>query len=278
MKKFKKRNIGNAIYVLPSLLTTGNLFCGFYSIIASLQGHFDKAAWVFVLAGLFDVLDGRVARLTRSATEFGTQYDSLCDLISFGLAPSILAFQIGLNQFGRIGWLVCFVYVACGALRLARFNVQSATDKAGGDFTGLPIPMASGIMLSWVVLGLFFKNEVDPQEYEMFSSVVLFFKHPTWNLVVLSGAMFFSALMMVSNFQFRSHKTLISSKEKPFRLLVYFVLLGAIAMLNPEIAAFIIFWGYVVWAFVDYFLGSKKPVEEEEIFESHDDGQSVMEP
>ena len=278
MKKFKKRNIGNAIFVLPSLLTTGNLFCGFYSIIASLQGQFDKAAWVFVLAGLFDVLDGRVARLTRSATEFGTQYDSLCDLISFGLAPSILAFQIGFNQFGRVGWLVCFVYVACGALRLARFNVQSATDKTNGDFTGLPIPMAAGIMLSWVVVGLFFKNEINLDEYPAFSSIVLFFEHQSWSLIVLAAAMFLSALMMVSNFQFRSHKTLISSKEKPFRLLVIFVLLGAIAMLNPEIAALIIFWGYVVWAFLDYILGLKKLAKEEEIFEAHDDGQSVMEP
>ena len=264
--------------MLPSLLTTGNLFCGFYSIIASLQGKFDKAAWVFILAGLFDVLDGRVARLTRSSSEFGTQYDSLCDLVSFGVAPSILAFQLGLAGFGRIGWVVCFIYVACGALRLARFNVQSSLGAASGDFTGLPIPMAAGAILSWVVLGIHFKTEYPNTEISWLQNIIWFFNHESLSLIVLAVLIFMVGIFMVSNFKFRSHKTLISNKEKPFRILVYIILLGAMAMINPEVAAFIIFWGYLVWGLSDYLLGWKKATEEEEIFEAHKDGDSVMEP
>jgi CDP-diacylglycerol--serine O-phosphatidyltransferase len=128
------------------LITTGNLFFGFFSIVKSLQGDFAWASVAILLAAIFDVLDGRVARMTKSTSEFGVQYDSLCDLMSFGLAPALLMYQAGLQHAGRLGWIICFMFLAAGALRLARFNVQSSIGKASGDFTGLPIPMAAAVV------------------------------------------------------------------------------------------------------------------------------------
>ena len=131
------------IYILPSIFTLGNMFCGFYAIIAVLSDHFQAAAVAILLAGVFDALDGRVARLTNSCSKFGVEFDSLADLVSFGLAPGILIYMWALKPFGRIGWLASFLFVVCGALRLARFNCQIHTSESW-SFTGLPIPMAAG--------------------------------------------------------------------------------------------------------------------------------------
>ena len=112
--------------MFPNLFTTGNLFCGFYSIIMSLKGNFSGAAYLILAAGIFDLLDGRVARLVKSVSEFGKEYDSLADLVSFGVAPAMIVYLCNLVFIPRIGWLVAFLMVACGALRLARFNVMSS--------------------------------------------------------------------------------------------------------------------------------------------------------
>ena len=119
----KRREL--AIYILPNLFTTGNLLCGFVAIIKSLQGHYVIAAIAILVANLFDMVDGRVARMTNATTPFGMEYDSICDVVSFGVAPAILAYLWSLQPFGRIGWLVAFLYLACGAMRLARFNVHA---------------------------------------------------------------------------------------------------------------------------------------------------------
>ncbi|HUP55894.1 MAG TPA: CDP-diacylglycerol--serine O-phosphatidyltransferase, partial [Bdellovibrionota bacterium] len=113
------------IYIVPNIVTTANMFCGFYSIVASMKSDFSAAAWAIVAASIFDMLDGRIARLAKATSEFGVQYDSLSDLISFGVAPAILLFQWALLPFDRLGWLAAFLFTACGALRLARFNVNS---------------------------------------------------------------------------------------------------------------------------------------------------------
>ena len=153
----RPHRLGGAVYILPNLLTTGNLFFGFFSIIKSLNGEFGWAAGAIFLAAIFDVLDGRVARLTKGTSEFGVQYDSLCDCVSFGVAPAFLMYQFGLVNLGRMGWAACFVFMACGTLRLARFNVLSAIGKASGDFTGLPIPMAA-IAVANLPLPIFLRN------------------------------------------------------------------------------------------------------------------------
>ena len=148
----RPRRLGGAVYILPNLITTGNLFFGFFSIIKSMNGQFGWAAAAIFLAAIFDVLDGRVARLTKGTSEFGVQYDSLCDCVSFGVAPAFLMYQFGLLELGRMGWVACFMFMACGTLRLARFNVLSAIGKASGDFTGLPIPMAAITVASFISL------------------------------------------------------------------------------------------------------------------------------
>ncbi len=146
----------SGVFLLPNVLTTGALFAGFYSIIAGINGNFAGAAIAVVVAGVLDGLDGRVARLTNTQSDFGVQYDSLCDLISFGLAPALLAFNWslkGLAQYGtmvgKLGWLAAFVYVACAALRLARFNTQAKHDEKN-YFQGLASPAAAGTLVTTI--------------------------------------------------------------------------------------------------------------------------------
>jgi len=147
------------IYLLPNLLTTGSLFAGFYGIIASIDGRYEPAAIAIIVAGVLDGLDGRIARLTGTESEFGTQYDSLSDMVSFGLAPAVIVYQWGLVRLGeygwlwaKLGWLAAFVYAVSGALRLARFNVRvHSVDRR--FFEGLPSPSAAGLMMSMVWLG-----------------------------------------------------------------------------------------------------------------------------
>ncbi|HLA51602.1 MAG TPA: CDP-diacylglycerol--serine O-phosphatidyltransferase, partial [Thermodesulfobacteriota bacterium] len=136
--KQKGSGIKKGIYLLPNLITSASLFGGFYSIIASIDGHFQKAAIAIFISAILDGMDGRVARLTKSTSKFGVEYDSLADLVAFGLAPGILIFTWVLRPFGRYGWLAAFLYVVCGALRLARFNIQIDTLESK-RFNGLPI-------------------------------------------------------------------------------------------------------------------------------------------
>jgi CDP-diacylglycerol---serine O-phosphatidyltransferase len=147
------------IYLLPNLLTTGSLFAGFYGIIASIDGRYEPAAIAVIIAGVLDGLDGRLARLTHTESEFGKQYDSLSDMVSFGLAPAVIVYQWGLIRladygwiWAKLGWLAAFVYAVSGALRLARFNVRARTSDRR-FFEGLPSPSAAGLMMSMVWLG-----------------------------------------------------------------------------------------------------------------------------
>lgn len=138
-----KRKLRRGLYLLPTCFTTGNLFCGFYSVIESLRGSFGDAAMLIIVAGILDALDGWIARLTGTTSDFGVEYDSLADVVSFGVAPAVMAYGWGLTPFGRLGWLTAFLFVACAAARLARFNIQSSSqDKR--FFAGLPSPAAAG--------------------------------------------------------------------------------------------------------------------------------------
>src|SRR4051812_23112240 len=138
------------IYIVPNFVTTANMFCGFYSIIASIRSEFSSSAWAIVGAGIFDMLDGRIARLAKATSQFGVEYDSLSDLISFGIAPGILLYQWALEPYDRLGWSAAFLFVTCGALRLARFNVNSGTQPST-YFQGLPIPMAAGVVSTFII-------------------------------------------------------------------------------------------------------------------------------
>lgn len=220
----KAQRLAMYIYVLPNLMTTGNLFCGFFAVIQSIAGNFLFAAYAIVVAAVFDQLDGRLARLTRSTSKFGAEYDSLCDLVSFGMAPATLLFLWALQPFGRLGWVACFLFVACGALRLARFNVQvNVVEK--NYFQGLPIPMAAGIVASSV---LAFKDlDLEPQG----------------NVGLLMMTVLL-AIVMVSNFRFRSFKDLDLKQRLPFRYLILGVGLLVVVALRPEVMLFVLFFGY----------------------------------
>src|SRR4051812_46555003 len=152
--RMKPEQLRKGVYILPNLVTTGGMASGFYSIICAIDGDYVKAAYLIVLASIFDLFDGRVARMTKTTSEFGVQYDSLSDLAAFGVAPGVLLYLWAMRDFGHTGWLAAFLFFVCGALRLARFNVQ-ASKPAGGSkkyFTGLPIPFAANTVAATVIL------------------------------------------------------------------------------------------------------------------------------
>lgn len=226
----KKRRLRDrlhvTIYVLPNLLTTINMFFGFFAVIYAISGEYTMSAYAIVAAAVFDLLDGRVARMTHSTSEFGAQYDSLCDLVSFGMAPGVLLYLWALQPFGRIGWLVSFFFVACGALRLARFNVQKSVLNPA-YFQGLPIPMAAGIVASSVLA-------FNDLEWEPSGSIILL------SITTLLG------FTMVSTFPYRSFKDLDFRRRLPFIYLVAGVMLVAVIAIRPEVMLFVTFLSYAV--------------------------------
>lgn len=236
-----QRKVGMHIYVLPNLLTTMNMFFGFFAIIYSINGNFTWAAYAIVVAAIFDTLDGRVARATNSMSKFGAEYDSLSDLISFGLAPSLMLYLWSLEPFGRVGWLACFFFVACGALRLARFNVQSGSVEKG-YFQGLPIPMAAGIVASSVLA--FEDLELDAARH--------------WGVLAMAIGLGF---VMVSTFRYRSFKDIDLKHRVPFRYLVLGVFALAAVAIRPETTLFVLFLTYATLGavFGIWRLGRNKP-------------------
>ncbi len=220
----KEKKVAMYIYVLPNLMTTGNLFFGFFATILAMRGEILWAAWAIVAASVFDALDGRLARLTRAISKFGAEYDSLCDLVSFGMAPAILMYSWALQPFGRIGWLACFLYCACTALRLARFNVQAGIVEKN-YFQGLPSPMAAGIVASSVLAFNDLQLEASRNVGLLAMTVLL-------------------AIVMVSNFRYRSFKDLDLKERMPFRYLIIGVSLLAVVAWWPEVMLFGLFLTY----------------------------------
>ncbi len=224
-KRFDKDRMKKGIYVLPNLFTTASLFAGFYSIIASMYGRFTPAAVAIIVAWVLDGMDGRMARMTNTTSKFGAEYDSLADLVAFGVAPAILSFVWSLSAYGKWGWLTAFLFVTCGALRLARFNVQINTiDKS--LFNGLPIPAAAIVVASTVILFHFLGMEGP-------------FNHLAILLAVIA-----LALLMVSNVKYYSFKDLNYFLRKPFLSFVLIVLILIIVIAEPQITIFTFALGY----------------------------------
>jgi CDP-diacylglycerol--serine O-phosphatidyltransferase len=216
------------LFLLPHLLTTGNLFFGFYAIIHAFTGKPDLAALGIVLAGVCDALDGRVARLARATTRFGQEYDSIADTVSFGVAPAILAFSAGnLQILGRTGWVMAFLFTACAALRLARFNVSSGRYR--GRFEGMPSPAAAGVVAStqWFVSFL----RANGQDFTV----------PEW--MVASGVAMLG-LLMVSSIPYRSFKEI--DVRHSFGTLVVVILTIAVIIQEPSVSLFGVGLVYVV--------------------------------
>ena len=217
------------IYLLPNLFTTAALFCGFYAIVASINGKFETAAIAIFVSMLLDGIDGRVARLTNTQSDFGAEFDSLADMVSFGLAPALIIYLWTLSSLGKIGWVVSFVYVACAALRLARFNTQAShSDK--NYFQGLASPAAAAI-----VAGLIWNGEWIKQYLPM----------PTLQIVALVTTLF-AGLLMVSNVRYHSFKGINWRSKVPFATILMIVLAMVFVSAAPEQLLFGIFFVYAL--------------------------------
>lgn len=237
MRTTRRHGIKRGIYILPNLMTTANLFCGFFAIVRTIAGDYWTAAWAILLAGVFDFLDGRVARMTRTQSGFGLEYDSLVDLVSFGLAPAILMYKWTLLDFQRIGWTAAFVFFACGALRLARFNVQVANVEKK-SFQGLPIPSAAYALASFVIL---YHHLFGPSAPEGAGIVV---------------AMFVLAFLMVSNIPFRSFKQIDFKRRASFFILVLLVVALFVIASAPQVMLFVVSVGYVAMGVAEFLIRS----------------------
>lgn len=223
------------IYILPNLFTAGSLFAGFYCMVSTVNGDFRTAALWILASSIFDGLDGKVARLTGTSSKFGVEFDSLADVVSFGAAPGLLMYCWALRPFGRLGWLAGFLFLACAALRLARFNVQVDTVESK-RFVGLPTPAAAS----------------------MVSATVLFFYHMGWpasyNKLLILVLIYFLALLMVSNVRYNSFKDPSLIKRQPFAFLVLAVLLLIVIAAEPVTMLFTIFTCYILSGPVGFVL------------------------
>ncbi|OGT37540.1 MAG: CDP-diacylglycerol--serine O-phosphatidyltransferase [Gammaproteobacteria bacterium RIFCSPHIGHO2_12_FULL_37_14] len=213
------------IYLLPNLLTTAALFAGFYSIVAAMKGYFETAAIAIFVGMIADGLDGRVARLTNTQTAFGAQYDSLSDMVAFGIAPALIIYSWSLSYLGKLGWLAVFLYAAATALRLARFNIQ-VTDKT--YFQGLPCPPAAGLVASIIWMGAGFQMEGS------------LFAVPISALIIVIAA------LMVSTIRYYSFKHIDFKGRVPFITVVVAVFIIAAVALEPPAMLFSVFLLYII--------------------------------
>jgi len=244
------QKLKHGVYLLPNLFTTVNLFLGFYAIVITLTNYgnpqaklFTMAAFSIVLAIVFDTLDGRIARLTKTTSQFGLQYDSLADLTSFGMAPALLLFVWGLKNFGKVGWLAVFLYFACVALRLARFNVQSSSVEKN-SFQGLPCPAAAGFVASLVLIKPLLLMET---KYEMLYILLI---------------PYLLAFLLVSNVPYRNFKSVDFKRKFSFSVLLPIVALIIVIAYRPIHTIIVVFVVYcasgIVEEIVKWVLKKKK--------------------
>ncbi|MEO5699685.1 MAG: CDP-diacylglycerol--serine O-phosphatidyltransferase [Casimicrobiaceae bacterium] len=234
----KNRVRRRGIYLLPNLFTTAALFAGFYAIVQAMNTRFDQAAVAIFIAMVLDTLDGRVARLTRTQSAFGAEYDSLSDMVSFGVAPALVIYEWSLRGLGKLGWLAAFVYVAGAALRLARFNTMlEVADKRW--FSGLPSPSAAAVVAGFV--WIMDDYAIDPGTLRWYAWVVTLF----------------AGLTMVSNVKYYSFKTINLKRSVPFVAVFLIVLAMALVSYQPAnvlFAAFVLYGlsGYFGWAWMTW--------------------------
>lgn len=231
-----KKPPGKGVYLLPNLFTTAALFAGFFAIVAGMQERFEVATVAIYVAMLFDGLDGRVARLTNTQTAFGREFDSLSDMVAFGVAPALVAYSWALYPLGKLGWLCAFIYTAGNAIRLARFNVQA--DKIDNRFfCGLPVPSAAAIIAGLVWVG----------DGYGWSSLVI-----SWVLAILSIAL---ALLMMSNIPYYSFKKINLRGKVPIITIFLLVLGLAFISIDPPLILFSLFClyglsGFITWLYL----------------------------
>lgn len=226
-----QRTLRRGVYLLPSLMTLGNLFCGYACIVYAMRGEYETAAPFIGIAIVLDTLDGRIARMTGASSEFGLQFDSLADMISFGMAPAILTFSWGLTALGRWGWAAGFIYVTAAAMRLARFNMQTGT----GDkkyFVGMPSPAAAGVPAAAIY------------------AYPAGFQHPIGAVPALALVLV-PAFLMVSTIRFRSFKNLDLQARRPYTVLIAIALLFALVFAHPALTLVALSYTYLLSAFIE---------------------------
>ena len=225
-RRSDRYSLRRGIYLLPSLFTVGNMLCGFAAVLYAIHYQLERACWLILLAGLLDGLDGRIARLTRTTSEFGKEYDSLADVVSFGIAPAVLAYQWGLHGAGRWGWAATFLFLVAGSVRLARFNVKAGlADRR--FFVGLPIPAGAGALTLMVL--------VDPEPLA---------DQP--QAVAASFFVFLVSVLMVSTIQYRSFKEWNLRRRLPATAFFVFALILAVFVFTPLPAMALLCAAYLV--------------------------------
>jgi CDP-diacylglycerol---serine O-phosphatidyltransferase len=225
-----RRRFRRGVYLLPSLFTLGNMFCGYACVVYAMRGAFETAAPFIGIAIVLDMLDGRIARLTGTSSEFGLEFDSLADIISFGIAPAILCFAWGLAPLGRLGWAAGFLFVTAAAMRLARFNIQSAaTDKR--YFVGMPSPAAAAVPAATVYAF----------PYGLHDSLGAL---PALAIVIVP------AVLMVSTIRFRSFKTIDLQSRRPYTVLIVIAAGLMLITTHPRYVLMVTAYAYLASAFV----------------------------
>ncbi len=239
-RKKRDRRRFRGVFLIPNLITTASLFSGFYAIVAAIDGRFYHAAWAIFISLVLDGLDGRIARITASTSGFGTQYDSLSDLVAFGVAPGLLVYLWALKPFKQFGWVAAFLFVVCGALRLARFNVQQGSMDPR-YFNGLPIPAAAMLIATSVA----FYHEVG----DWFPG-----KH-----IYILAMIYVLSFLMVSNIKYASFKKVEVFRRHPFQTLVGLVLLFVVIAAAPDIMGFLVMILYVASGPLSTYLYYRRP-------------------
>lgn len=262
------------IYFLPNLMTAGNLFCGFAAILKILEGalvqksdadaaayNFHFAIWCILASCIFDALDGRLARMGGHESPFGREFDSIADIVSFGVAPALMVYRVVLHEFPRAGWVIASIYLISGALRLARFNCMAAVDSAGAnkEFKGFPIPAAAGVIASLTLCLLWF----DEKGREIGEG--------KW---LLPPLLLFLAWMMFSGFRYPSFKSLSLRSKRSLPKFLAIVFLALITVSFYQWMPAVIFISYLLYGFFRPFLSPKM---KEEIEEEYDDDDEPLE-
>ena len=241
------------IYIVPNSITLAALFCGFYAIVMAINGRFDFATSGIFAAMVLDGMDGRAARMMHAQSAFGEQMDSLCDMVSFGVAPALVAYEWALRPLGRWGWIAAFVYCACAALRLARFNVNTAVVNKR-YFQGLPSPAAAALVggFIWLTSAMLLAHKDVPIFRSLFGLLV----HAPLERGDLSWTLFaitlLAGLTMVTNIPYYSFKDLGGRRSMPFVMLVLVALLLAVISIEPATLLFLLFVGYALSGYLIY--------------------------